>query len=133
MMTPSAMLSTASSKKPFQLGYSHRAQLQGVLDAAKAVKNDEQAEHDGQDAHHDVAADDEERAQPQTHKAGDQGQLALEHPALHRKIADELHGRTGQHHAAQRVADDVERCAGDQQQEDAQPQIQDAHQHEVPF
>ena len=91
------------------------------------------AEHDGQDAHHDVAADDEESPQRQTHDAGDQGKLALEHPALHRKVANQLHRCAGQHHAAQRIAHDVEGRTGLHDQKNAQTQIQQTHEDQIPL
>ena len=83
------------------------AQVQSVLHPANGVKDDEQAEHDGQNAYHDIAAQQQKNTQRKADKAGDQGKLALEHPALHHKVADQLHRCAGQHHAAQRVADDV--------------------------
>ena len=68
-------------QEAFPAGILALAQLQCVLDAAQTVEDDEQAEDDGQDAHHDVAANDEECTQPQTDQTGDQGQLALEDTA----------------------------------------------------
>jgi len=109
------------------------AQVQCVLHPADGVKDDEQAEHHGQDAHHDVAAQQQESSKRQADDAGDQGELALEHPALHHKVADQLHGGAGQHHAAQCIAYDVEGRAGLHDQKDAQPQVQHAHEHQVPF
>ena len=109
------------------------AQVQSVLDAAQAVEDDEQAEHDGQDAHHDVAAEDEERAQAQADDARDEGELALEDAALHGKVAHQLNGGAHQHHAAQGVADHVEGGGGPHEQEDAQPQVEHAHQDQIPF
>ena len=49
-----------------------RDRVQCVLHTTDAVKDHEQAEHDGQDTHHDVAAQDQERTQCQTDDAGDQ-------------------------------------------------------------
>ena len=80
------------------------AQLESVLDAAQTVKDDEQAEHDGQHPYHHIAADDEECAQRQTDQPRDESELALEHAALYDKIPHQLHCRAGQHHAAQRIA-----------------------------
>ena len=56
-------------------------------------------------AHHDVAAEDQERAQAQADDARDEGELALEDAALHGKVAHQLNGGAHQHHAAQGVAD----------------------------
>ena len=109
------------------------AQVQGVLHPANGVKDDEQAEHDGQDTYHDIAAQQQKNTQCKADKAGDQGKLALEHPALHHKVADQLHRCAGQHHAAQRVADDVQRRAGLHDQKNAQPDIQQAHEDQVPL
>ena len=65
-------------QKALPAGIAAAAQVQCVLHTTDAVKDHEQAEHDGQDTHHDVAAQDQERTQCQTDDAGDQGELALE-------------------------------------------------------
>ena len=78
-------------------------------------------------------AKDQERAQAQADDARDEGELALEDAALHGKVAHQLNGGAHQHHAAQGVADHVEGGGGPHEQEDAQPQVEHAHQDQIPF